>query len=458
MKVVRELIAYENPRDSFLEKIGLVFDDNIFGASPTYDTCSVATGKNAKLHTIGAQIFQNKYGITPVEFEALAAQCNVFERYPLTCQKPKSSKAPKYRPIDGRGSNPANPEFGASDTPFARYADKGYQDGVYEIRKSVTGDDLPNARYLAQNVCAKGVRAAPPPLAYGVFALLTVLFITHDVHYQTPVQPSNSQQEIQCCLADNERPLPPYLSHPSCLPIEIPREDPCFASGNVGCINLVRSQTSEYTHKPQTGQIMNRATSYLDLSLIYGNHESELTPIRLGNGGLFRMGKNNVLPVDVNGEYIPSMRRFTTAPIASIWPSLFARNHNTLATGLAAINPHWNDEILFQEARRINIATFQYNLITSKAVEASISNIPINETYNATRNTATALEFAIAYRMAHYYIHDEMLFQDENLVETRILQSDTIGRIDLLEDNFDAALRGALAEVVNAGPYGDEVI
>jgi len=146
------------------------------------------------------------------------------------------------------------------------------------------------------------------------------------------------------------------------------------------------------------------------------------------------------------------------APIASIWPSLFARNHNNLALQLQRLNPSWNDETLFQEARRINIATFQYNLITSGAVQDSISNIPINETYSPFKNAATTLEFAIAYRMAHYYLHDQMLFLFEDGTNTTYLQSDTIGRIDLLEDNFDAALRGALSAVVNAGPYGDEIL
>lgn len=39
--------------------------------------------------------------------------------------------------------------------------------------------------------------------------------------------------------------------------------------------------------------------------------------------------------------------------------TLLARNHNHLATQLAAVNPHWDDETLFQEARRINIAIIQ---------------------------------------------------------------------------------------------------
>lgn len=413
--------------------------------------------KQAKILTIAAQFFKNEFHMSLDEFESLAKKCMVEDRPSLQHNKKPVSRS-KYRSIDGRGNNLKNPDWGSSDTPFARYIPSNYQDGIYAIRKSVTGSDLPNARHIMQEVLLKSVRSPPPPMQYNIMGLTIILFATHDLHYQVPMQIKCSDGGIRCCSRENHHVLPTDLSNSACLPIAISEKDSFYKTGNIGCQNMVRSQIGNYQQSAnvKAGQILNRATAFLDLSLIYGNYESELRPIRLYRGGKLRLGKNNVLPVDSRGKHIPSMDRFIATPMGAIWPALFSRNHNHLAERLAKLKPTWDDETLFQEARRINIANFQFNLITAKSIE-KVFNKVVNTSYSEEVNAATLVEFPFTYRGGHYYIPSHMNFQDENNVETKYLQSDTIGKIELLENDFDGALRGALHQPVNVGRYSDEV-
>lgn len=57
---------------------------------------------------------------------------------------------------------------------------------------------------------------------------------------------------------------------------------------------------------------------------------------------------------------LPGEIRVNEQLVLTCMHTLMAREHNRLAHGLAQINPHWDDETLYQEARRIVIAEIQH--------------------------------------------------------------------------------------------------
>lgn len=79
------------------------------------------------------------------------------------------------------------------------------------------------------------------------------------------------------------------------------------------------------------------------------------------------MDKQNVLPQQNSTDYFCRAKpcyiagdvRATQTPQLALMHSLFYRLHNRCAKELHKINPSWNDEKLFNEARRITIAIYQ---------------------------------------------------------------------------------------------------
>lgn len=128
---------------------------------------------------------------------------------------------------------------------------------------------------------------------------------------------------------------------------------------------MVRSESASFPGSVQYGEVLNKVTSFLDHSLIYGDEESETRKIRSFVGGKINLGPGNLIPVDSNGKYTKISKRFTAVPVSAIWPTIFARNHNSLAEGLAKLNPKWSEEKLFQETRRLNIAVLQKTIFSN---------------------------------------------------------------------------------------------
>lgn len=120
---------------------------------------------------------------------------------------------------------------------------------------------------------------------------------------------------------------------------------------------------------------MNQATHFLDASQIYGSTSKKAMKLREGEGGKLIVSihdKKTFLPhslkpvddcqvkSDKNECYRSGDIRVNMQPHLTAMHVLWHREHNRIAKELHNINPHWDDERLYQEARRIVIAEIQH--------------------------------------------------------------------------------------------------
>ncbi len=115
---------------------------------------------------------------------------------------------------------------------------------------------------------------------------------------------------------------------------------------------------------------MNFATAFLDGSAIYGSTPKSAEELRQLEGGRLRVDPGQVLPAD---EHNPNCRvaagsgclssgdeRVNSNAGLAALHTLLAREHNRISSMLESVNPHWDEETLYQEARRIVGAEMQH--------------------------------------------------------------------------------------------------
>ncbi|KYN43399.1 Chorion peroxidase [Trachymyrmex septentrionalis] len=279
----------------------------------------------------------------------------------------------KYRRFDGLCTNLENPTWGATLSPFTRLMSPQFADGLSAPRISITGRDLPLSRVVS--------RTMHPDEGYHdhagtVMVIAWGQFMDHDYTLTaTPLDPLNRNDPEECCSRR------PHQKNPYCNEILIPEDDYFYKLFNVQCMDFVRAFPAVRPGCRLGSRVpFNLLTGVLDGNTVYGITEAFARKLRTGYGGLLRMnpvfaeyGLKDLLPLklDIPDEGCTrpnrSMYCFEAGEIRvneqlvlTCMHTLMAREHNRIAKALAVINPHWDDEILFQEARRIVIAEIQH--------------------------------------------------------------------------------------------------
>ncbi|XP_046553617.1 thyroid peroxidase-like [Haliotis rubra] len=258
------------------------------------------------------------------------------------------------RPLSGVCNNLDNPGWGAPLQDMRRIIDAVYDDDKGKPRL----DGLPSARAVSV-ACFPNDSDSTLEASLNQLVMQWGQFMAHD-YAGTPGTKGSG-----CCTGVNSSGKhPDYDSDGNCFPILIPSGDRYLND----CLPFSRSQSSPQNTSPR--EQFNILTSYIDASTVYGGSDEELNELRTKSGGLLKTTSGgNLLPTSEktfcllrNGDpKCPNAGdwRVNVFPGLTATHTLWVQQHNRLATGLGKEHPDWDDEILFEEARRIVIAAIQ---------------------------------------------------------------------------------------------------
>ncbi|XP_032877568.1 peroxidasin homolog isoform X1 [Amblyraja radiata] len=289
----------------------------------------------------------------------------------------------KYRSHDGTCNNLQHPMWGASLTAFERLLKPVYENG-FNLPRGINRDrfsngfPLPLPRLISTSLV--GTEAITPDDQYTHMLMQWGQFVDHDIDLTVTALSLSRFSDGQDCSSV-------CTNDPPCFPILIPQNDPRVRNG-ARCMFFVRSSpvcgsgmTSLLMESVYPREQINQLTSFIDASNVYGSSDQEAEEIRdlasqrglLKQGIAHRLGKP-LLPF-ATGPPTECMRDENESPIPCFLAgdhrsnehmgltsmhTVWFREHNRIATELLKLNPHWDGETIYHEARKIVGAQMQH--------------------------------------------------------------------------------------------------
>lgn len=375
----------------------------------------------------------------------------------------------KYRSLSGRCNNLWYPEYGTSGQVLTRLLNPVY-DGEMMRTRSVHGDLLPNPRVISL------LASLVPSAAHTRHNLLFMQmgqFIDHD-YSVTTVSKDDNGKTMNCLRCTS-------WTDPRCAPVPLPHTDPYLPSrfndtGKRRCLPFTRSVAEVQVNKMGKSVLeqVNMNTAYLDLSQIYGSNKCRGDELRLHSGGMLKSSYSSRLTLRPANQF-PDCRsengmcffsgddRANENPGLTVLHFVFHREHNRLSKSLRKMNPHWSDERLYQEARRINIAQYQHSVYMEyvPAVIGFHNSVKRNllpqttgfyQCYDDMKNPGVLNEFSTAaFRMGHSSITNTLPLFTAHYQHTATLPLVTNfhnSSLLLNPEMMDSLLRGLLGHAM----------
>jgi hypothetical protein len=312
------------------------------------------------------------------------------------------------RSIDGSANNLANPQWGAAGTMLLRAADNSYSSGAY-----YPGDGsgatfyggpgsntiVPNPRDISNTLYDTGNKFYANSRGLSNMLWQWGQFLDHDISLSNT---SSSPTEFAPILMAPSDPMAPL----------IPFQRSLYGPGTGTSASNPRQQ-------------VNTITSYIDASNVYGSDPVREAALRdLGNGGRLKTSTGNMLPYNTAGLpngggpdpsfFVAGDVRTNEQAGLTAMHTLFNREHNRLAGLLAEQNPTWDDDDLYQTARKIVGAEMQsitYREFLPALLGANNARnlSPFLYDYDPLMDAGINNEFATAvYRFGHSMLPEEL--------------------------------------------------
>lgn len=317
-----------------------------------------------------------------------------------------SIQALQGQELDGYGNNIANPSWGSSNTQFLRLSIPEYDDGLSEPRM----EGLPNPRLVSNKILNQEFPHYDEELSD--FFWVYGQFVDHDL----VLNRGNSGETVQ---------------------IDVPSGDPFFDPLGNGFAKMQISRSKTFGDDA-IRQHSNETSSFLDCSAVYSTSQERLNWLRTHQGGKLKTSEGENLPYNtIDGKYsseidftAPLMElntferpekyyvagdiRANEHPGLSSIHILFMREHNRLCEELKSKHPEWDDEQLFQSARKYNISYFQAITVYEWLPLLRI-NLGHYEGYDLNVNPSISSEFSTtAFRFGHSLVNEQILRLDDN--------------------------------------------
>lgn len=344
-----------------------------------------------------------------------------------------------YRTLTGDCNNQRNPALGAANRALARWLPAEYEDGLslpfgWTPGKTRNGFRIPLAREVSNQIASYLNEEDVLDQNTSLLFMQWGQIVDHDLDFAPDTELGSSEySKAQCdkyCLQGD-----------NCFPIVLPHDDPKVMTQGK-CMPFFRAGFVCPTPPYQTlaREQINALTSFLDASLVYGPEPSLASRLRNLSSPLGLMAVNQevwdhglaYLPFDQKKpspcEFINTTARvpcFLTGDsrasehiLLAASHTLFLREHNRLARELKRLNPQWDGEKIYQEARKIlgafvQIITFRDYLPIVLGVEME-KWIPPYRGYNKSVDPRISNVFTFAFRFGHLEVPSTVSRLDEN--------------------------------------------